>query len=90
MLDFHQSDRRAPGLIVHHPYIDGDLYFDGNFANDYAGTSIGIPEPFTNSMMVMTRCPHHPAGPLWWRSNDRFLTGWEIGEYRRAVRVSRH
>ena len=28
--------------IIH--YIDGDLFFEGSFGNDYAGASVGVPK----------------------------------------------
>jgi hypothetical protein len=63
-------------------YIDGDLYFDGNFANDYAGTSVGIPR--TIYEFDDGDDPNEPTTQLALFGSDpadAFVTGWEIAEY---------
>jgi hypothetical protein len=64
------------------PYIDGDLYFEGNFNNDYAGASVGIPQSVyefdagddVNEPTTMLAL--YGQDP-----NDQFLTGWEVSEF---------
>ncbi|MEE2756293.1 MAG: hypothetical protein VYA30_06515 [Myxococcota bacterium] len=63
-------------------YIDGDLYFEGNFNNDYAGSSVA--EPRTVYEFDAGDDPDQPTTMLALYGNDpadTFLTGWEIGEY---------
>ncbi|MBU1899696.1 thrombospondin type 3 repeat-containing protein, partial [Myxococcota bacterium] len=66
--------------LIH--YIDGDLYFEGNYTNDYGGTSQGIPK--TVYEFDEGDNPNEPTTLLAFRGSDpldTYLTGWEVGEY---------
>lgn len=80
----NQTGARLDSLSIT-PYIDGDLYFAGNFANDYAGTSVGIPRVIYE--FDDGDDPDAPTTQLALYGNDpddRFLTGWEIGEFQES------
>ncbi|MCA9539819.1 MAG: thrombospondin type 3 repeat-containing protein, partial [Myxococcales bacterium] len=77
----NRTGSRLEELALIH-YIDGDLYFQGGFNNDFAGTSVGIPRTIyefdegDNPNEPTTQLALYGSEP-----NDRYLTGWEIGEY---------
>ena len=64
------------------PYIDGDLYFRGNYTNDYGGVSVGNPR--TLYEFDEGDDPHLPTTYLALFSQDPadpHLSNWEIGQY---------
>jgi MYXO-CTERM domain-containing protein len=64
------------------PYIDGDLYFEGNFTNDYGGTGAGRPR--TLFEFDEGDNPQSPTTYLALRGDDpgdALLANWEIAEY---------
>ena len=66
--------------IIH--YIDGDLFFEGSFGNDYAGASVGVPKQVYE--FDAGDDPNEPTTLLKLygeEPDDRFLTGWEVAEY---------
>ena len=64
------------------PYIDGDLYFEGNFSNDYGGTGAGRPRTLfefdegDDPLRPTTYLSLSGSDP-----GDAFLSSWEIGEF---------
>ncbi|MBU1430599.1 thrombospondin type 3 repeat-containing protein, partial [Myxococcota bacterium] len=66
--------------LIH--YIDGDLYFEGGFSNDYGGASLGSPK--TVYEFDEGDDPDQPTTLLALYGvdpHDRYLTGWEVGEF---------
>ncbi|MCK6570306.1 MYXO-CTERM sorting domain-containing protein [Myxococcota bacterium] len=64
------------------PYIDGDLYFEGNFTNDYGGTGAGRPR--TLFEFDEGDDPARPTTYLALRGTDpadTYLSNWEVAEY---------
>ena len=63
-------------------YLDGDLYFVGEFENDYGGAAVGPPKQLyefdagDDPRAPTTQIALSGADP-----DDRFLTSWEIAEY---------
>jgi len=82
----NQSNARIDALAITQ-YVDGDLFFVGNFGNDYGATSVGIPRTIyefdagDNPQEPTTQLALYGTDP-----NDRFLTGWEIAEYSESER----
>ena len=77
----NNTNARLDTLALIH-YIDGDLFFEGNFNNDFAGTSAGIPR--TIYEFDAGDDPQEPTTQLALygsERNDRFLSGWEVGQY---------
>jgi hypothetical protein len=69
------------------PYIDGDLYFAGNYTNDYGGTGAG--QPRTLFEFDEGDDPLRPTTYLALFGDDptdTYLQGWEIGEYSESRR----
>ena len=66
--------------LIH--YVDGDLFFEGSFNNDFAGTSVGIPRT-----IYEFDAGDDPEAPTTQLSlfggdpDDAYLTGWEVGEF---------
>ena len=69
------------------PYIDGDLYFSGDFNNDFGGTGAGVPRT-----LFEFDEGDDPARPTTYLAlygqdpGDRFLGNWEIAEYSESRR----
>ncbi|MCA9545365.1 MAG: hypothetical protein KC613_13265, partial [Myxococcales bacterium] len=66
--------------IIH--YVDGDLFFEGNFSNDFAASSLGVPR--TIYEFDTGDDPQEPTTQLalfGTDPEDAYLTGWEVGEY---------
>ena len=77
----NNTGNRLDELALIH-YIDGDLFFEGNFSNDFAATSAGIPRRIYE--FDFGDDPGEPTTQLSLSGvdpDDRFLTGWETGEY---------
>ena len=69
------------------PYVDGDLFFVGTFNNDFGGTSVGIPRNIYE--FDAGDDPNEPTSQLalfGTDPRDRFLTGWELGEFSESRR----
>ncbi len=69
------------------PYVDGDLFFVGTFNNDFGGTSVGIPRNIYE--FDAGDDPNEPTSQLalfGGDPEDRFLTGWELGEFSESRR----
>ena len=63
-------------------YIDADLYFVGGLGNDYGGMRAG--PPMTVYQFDQGDDPDEPTTFIGLSSNDpadRFVTGWEVGEF---------
>ncbi|MCB9551669.1 MAG: hypothetical protein H6705_07255 [Myxococcales bacterium] len=77
----NNTNARLDTLALIH-YIDGDLFFEGNFNNDFAGTSAGIPRTIyefdagDDPQEPTTQLALYGSDP-----NDARLTGWEVGQY---------
>ncbi|MCK6571103.1 hypothetical protein L6V77_08355 [Myxococcota bacterium] len=69
------------------PYIDGDLYFEGDYTNDFGGTGAGRPRTLfefdegDDPQRPTTYLALFGADP-----DDRHLLNWEIGEYAESRR----
>jgi hypothetical protein len=69
------------------PYIDGDLYFAGDYTNDFGGTGAGLPR--TLFEFDEGDDPQRPTTYLALFGSDpddRHLLNWEIGEYAESRR----
>jgi MYXO-CTERM domain-containing protein len=77
----NETNARIDDLAITH-YVDGDLFFEGNFNNDFAASSVGVPriiyefdsgddpqEPTTQLALFGTD------------PEDAYLSGWEVGEF---------
>ncbi len=78
--------------LIH--YVDGDLFFVGNFNNDFGATSVGVPKTIwefdagDNPREPTTQLSLYGVDP-----DDAYLTGWEHGEYsesRRRIGTTRN
>ena len=75
------GDRRVDTVALLH-YVDGDLYFEGGYNNDFAGAGDGVPR--TVFEFDDGDNPEEPTTQLALFGDDpedRFLTGWEVAEY---------
>ncbi len=69
--------------VIH--YLDGDLFFVGHFNNDFGGTNVGVPK--TIYEFDQGDDPEQPTTLLALfgsDAEDRFLTGWELAEFRES------
>ena len=68
-------------------YIDGDLFFSGNFNNDFGATSVGVPKTIwefdsgDDPQEPTTQLSLYGTDP-----EDSYLSGWELGEYSESRR----
>ncbi len=80
------SDARIDEVALIH-YIDGDLFFAGNFNNDFGATSVGIPRTIwefdsgDDPQEPTTQLSLYGVDP-----DDSYVTGWEHGEYSESRR----
>jgi MYXO-CTERM domain-containing protein len=66
-------------------YLDGDLFFVGNFANDFGGTTVGMPRIIYE--FDQGDDPQRPTTYLaifGGDADDARQTGWELAEYRES------
>jgi MYXO-CTERM domain-containing protein len=64
------------------PYIDGDLFFEGGFGNDFGATSLGAPQTLWE--FDEGDNPEEPStfvGIYGLPPADEYLHSWEIGRY---------
>ncbi len=77
----NRTGARLDQLDLTH-YIDGDLYFEGNFTNDYGGTGVG-----QRRTLFEFDEGDNPQAPTTYLAlynrdrNDAHLANWELGEY---------
>ncbi|MCA9541327.1 MAG: hypothetical protein KC620_20640, partial [Myxococcales bacterium] len=77
----NRTGARIDALSLY-PYLDSDLYFVGEFQNDYAGTTLAAPRAVhafdagDNPRAPTTQIALVGSDPL-----DASLGGWEVGEF---------
>ena len=77
----NRTGGRLDVLALTH-YVDGDLYFVGEFGNDYGGTSAGVPrQVYEFDAGDDPRAPTTQIALSGADPDDRFVTGWELAEY---------
>ncbi len=81
----NRSDARMEELALI-PYIDGDLFFVGNFNNDFGGTNVGDPRVIYE--FDSGDDPQEPTTQLalYGDQGDMRQTGWELGEFSESRR----
>ncbi|MBU0551250.1 hypothetical protein KJ940_07120 [Myxococcota bacterium] len=75
------------GEIALIPYMDGDLYFEGSFGNDFGGVSLG--QPTTVYEFDSGDDPRQPTTLIALYGDeaaDARLSRWELGEYNESRR----
>ncbi len=84
---FRNEGMQALSELVLIPYIDGDLFFEGRFNNDFGGVSLG--NPLTIYEFDAGDDPQRPTSLLALSGvdpEDPLLSNWELGEYNESRR----
>ncbi len=84
------SDQPLDELALIH-YVDGDLFFVGNFSNDFAGSSVGVPRTiYEFDTGDDPQAPTTQLALFGTDPDDSYLTGWEVAEFSESrTRIAR-